>query len=306
MRLPAARLPALKRAVGAARHDDTVERAFELAAADPARLEDLLGALRLGWLWVPLPDDGQPVTDGSAVHLPTVRYLGDVFVPAYTSGPRLQRAVPEPPAGQRDGQRPPAVPHVVVRAADLARRLPPGLGIALNPGSPRSIPVSPAGVGEIAAEHATVGGCRVTVGAPPVIPHALLGAIATSLRPIGPAREAATAWLTVHAAAGHDADRASAGGGRPGAAGPGRADAAGLIISVRLKDPADAAARDAVIAAVQAAVAAAPGETQWPVDVTFPGEGEPDIIDHWVAGASAPFYQRDLRVELPAPRRATT
>ena len=58
MRLPAARLPTTKRAAGAARHDDTVERAFELAAADPARLDDLLGALRLGWLWVPLPDDG--------------------------------------------------------------------------------------------------------------------------------------------------------------------------------------------------------------------------------------------------------
>jgi hypothetical protein len=320
MRLPAARLPALKRTAGAARHDDTVERAFELAAADPARLEDLLGALRLGWLWVPLPDDGQPVTDGSAVHLPTVRYLGDVFIPAYTSGLRLQRAVPEPPAGQRDGPRPPVIPHVVVRAADLARRLPPGLGIALNPGSPRSIPVSPAGVGEIAAEHATVGGCRITVGAPPAIPHALLGAIATSLRPVGPAREAATAWLTVRAAAGQEPDGTSADGTSadahpappadapppdappPGAGPPG----AGLIISVRLDDPADAAARDAVIAAVQAAVTAAPGETRWPVDVTFPGEGEPDIIDHWVAGASAPFYQRDLRVELPAPRRATS
>ena len=82
MRLPAARLPTTKRAVGAARHDDTVERAFELAAADPARLDDLLGALRLGWLWVPLPDDGAPVTDGSAVQLPTVRYLGDTFIPA--------------------------------------------------------------------------------------------------------------------------------------------------------------------------------------------------------------------------------
>jgi hypothetical protein len=305
MRLPAARLPALKRAAGAARHDDTVERAFELAAADPARLEDLLGALRLGWLWVPLPDDGQPVTDGSAVHLPTVRYLGDVFIPAYTSGPRLQRAVPEPPEGQRDDQRP-AIPHVVVRAADLARRLPPGLGIALNPGSPRSIPVSPAGVGEIAAEHATVGGCRVTVGAPPAIPHALLAGLAAGLRPVSPAREAATAWLTVHAA-GQDAS--GAGSGRPpaGDARPAAGPAsAGMVISVRLDDPADAAARDAVIAAVEAAVAAAPGETPWPVDVTFPGEGEPDIIDRWVATASTPFYQRDPRVELPAPRRPSS
>ena len=77
-----------------------------------------------------------------------------------------------------------------------------------------------------------------------------------------------------------------------------------MIISVRLDDPADAAARDAVIAAVQGAVAAAPGTAAWPVDVTFPGEGEPDIIDRWIAAAAAPFYQRDAaRIELPAPRR---
>jgi hypothetical protein len=304
MRLPAARLPTTKRAAAAARHDDTVERAFELAAADPARLDDLLGALRLGWLWVPLPDDGAPVTDGSAVQLPTVRYLGDVFIPAYTSAPRLQRAVPDPP----EGRRAPVVPHVVVRAADLARRLPPDLGIALNPGSPRSIPVSPAGVGEIAAEHATVGGCRVSVGPPPAIPPALLAAIAASLRTIAAAREAATAWLTVHAAPSPAAAQPQAGqrgAGQPGADQPGASQpGAGMIISVRLDDPADAAVRDAVIAAVQGAVAAAPSLTAWPVDVTFPGEGEPDIIDRWVAAAAAPFYRRDLpRIELPAPRR---
>jgi hypothetical protein len=309
MRLPAARLPTTKRAVGAARHDDTVERAFELAAADPARLDDLLGALRLGWLWVPLPDDGAPVTDGSAVQLPTVRYLGDTFIPAYTSAPRLERAAADPP----EGRRPPVIPHVVVRAADLARRLPPDLGIALNPGSPRSIPVSPAGVGEIAAEHATVGGSRVSVGPPPAIPSALLAAIAAGLRSIAPAREAATAWLTVHAtshpATSHPAAGQSgagqSGGGQSGAGQSGTGSpGAGMIISVRLDDPADAAARDAVIAAVQGAVAAEPGMTAWPVDVTFPGEGEPDIIDRWIAAAAAPFYQRDTaRIELPAPRR---
>jgi hypothetical protein len=290
MRLPAARLPAIKRAAGAARHDDTVERAFELAAADPARLDDLFGALRRGWLWVPLPDDGAPVTDGSAVHLPTVGYLGDVFIPAYTSARRLRGTAPDPPKGP-----PPVIPHVVVRAADLARRLPPGLGIALNPGAPRSIPVSPAGVSEIAAEHATVGGCRVTVGPPPATPTALLAAVAARLRPIPAAREAATAWLTVGAAA------------EPGGAGTGGAGTggAGMVIAVRLDDPADAAARDAVVAAVQDAAAAAPTETRWPVDVTFPGEGEPDIIDRWVAAESAPFYQRDAQVDIPAPRRAT-
>ena len=217
------------------------------------------------------------MTDGSAVQLPTVRYLGDVFIPAYTSAPRLQQAGPDPAGG-----RPPVIPHVVVRAADLARRLPSGLGIALNPGSPRSIPVSPAGVSEIGAEHATVGGCRVSVGSPPAVPQALLAAIAARLRPVRAAREAATAWLTVRAAA--------------------APPTAGMIISIRLDDPADAAARDAVIAAVEGAVAAVPAEGACPVDVTFPGEGEPDIIDRWVTAASTPFYERDAGVDVPAPR----
>jgi SseB protein N-terminal domain len=285
------RFPAAKRAASAAHHDDTVERAFELAAADPARLDDLLGALRRGWLWLPLPDDGAPVTDGSAVQLPTVRYLGDVFIPAYTSPARLLSAAPGPPPGARR----PVVPHVAVRAADLARRLPPGLGIALNPGSPRSIPLSPAGVGELTAEQATVGGCRVTVGPPPAAPQDLLAGLAAGLRLIPAAREAATAWLTVRAAPGQGGGAAHGGGAGQGGA--------GMIISVRLDDPADAAARDAVIAAVEGAVAAAPGGTGWPVDVTFPGEGDPDIIDRWVTTASAPFYRRGaLRPAVPAPR----
>jgi hypothetical protein len=243
--------------------DDTVERAFEQAAADPARLDDLLDALQRGRLWVPLPDDGTPVTDGSAVALPTVRYLGQEAVPAYTCAARL------PPDARR---------HLVVAAADLARRLPAGLGIALNPGAPRSIMVPADSVGDLGAGH-PAGGGPVTVGPPPAVPAALLAAIGAGLGPVPAAREAATAWLTV----------GGAGGG------------SGLVISVRLDDPADPAARQAVLAAVQAAVAAQPGgEVRWPVDLTFPGEGEPDVIDRWVAAASDPFWRRAARRLSPA------
>jgi hypothetical protein len=40
------------------------------------------------------------------------------------------------------------------------------------------------------------------------------------------------------------------------------------------------------------------------VDVTFPGEGQPDVIDRWIAAHATPFYQRP--VGLPAPRPATS
>jgi hypothetical protein len=273
--------------------DDAVERAFEGAVRDADRLDGLLAALREGRLWLPLPADGRPMIRGSAVYLPTVRYLGQLFVPAYTSAARLLRATED----LAPGQRATVVPHAVVRAADLARRLPPALGIALNPGASESVPVYPAGVAQLAAGSPVTGspaagsaattrdaagnGSRIDVGPlPPAIPGAtdLLAGVRAALTAVRAAREAAAAWLTVE----------------PGGA--------GMVISVALDDPADPAARDAVVGAVQHAVAAA-RDVGWPVDVTFPGEGEPDVIDRWVAGFATPFYRRP--VGLPAPRPAT-
>jgi hypothetical protein len=255
--------------------DDVVERALAAAVRDPARLGDLLDALSQGRLWLPLPDDGRPVTDGSAVHLPTVRYLGSVFVPAYTSAARLLHATGDLPAGQRIA----VVPHAVVRAADLARRLPRALGIALNPGASESVPVYPAGVAQLAAERVIVGNRRVSVGPLPTTPSDLLTAIRAGLAGIRAAQQAAAAWLAVERAG------------------------EGMIISVTLDDPADETARAAAVAAVQEAVAVAPRGAGWPIDVTFPGEGEPDVIDRWIAAGAPPFYQRS--VGLPAPRPAT-
>jgi hypothetical protein len=273
--------------ISTARQDDAVERAFERAVRDSGQLGDLLAALCQGRLWLPLPRDGHPVTDGSAVHLPTVRYLGDTFVPAYTSAARLLRASEE----LAPGQRVTVVPHAVVRAADLARRLPPALGIALNPGLTASVPVYPPGVGQLAAGRAVIGGRQVSVGPLPAAPPAgLVAGLRAGLSTVRAAREGALAWLTV--------EPASAAGGVP---------AAGLIISVTLDDPAVAAARDAAIAAVTRAVTTGRGAVGWPVDLTFPGEGEPDVIDRWVATA-APFYQRSASLpppSLPGPRPAT-
>jgi hypothetical protein len=277
MRSPAAHRPA---AGVPAPYDDTVERAFAAAAADPARLDDLLTVLRQGRLWLPLPSDGAPAVAGGAIRLPVLRYLGEDLVPAYTCAARLLAG--EPAA---DG---PAVPYAVVRAADLAQRLPPGTGIALNPGGRASVPISSVGVAQLAAEHAMVGGGPVSVG-PAVVPLGLLAAVAARLRRVPAAREATAAWLTV---------------GTPGTGG------SGLVLAIGLDDPGDSAARYAALAAVRRGVADAPGGPGgwdgWdgPVDVTFPGEGEPDVIDRWVTTAGTAFWRRSVAAaRLPAPRR---
>ncbi len=94
-----------------------------------------------------------PVTDGDALKLPTVRYLDAEFIPAFTSAGQLNEVLGRrgPDMAGRAGADPsraPAVlgaqvPHAVVAAAELARLLPAGLGIALNPGAAVSVPIYP-------------------------------------------------------------------------------------------------------------------------------------------------------------------
>jgi hypothetical protein len=262
-------------------HDDGVEQALAAVIKDGERLTELLEELSRGRLWLPLPDDGGPVTDGSAIQLPTVVYLGAEFVPAYTSAERLaghgnygQAAAGREHGGaltadlaRGDGAVQP-VPHVVVPAVELARRLPAGLGIALNPGEEVSVPIYPEGVAYLAAAESAAGGARIRVGRPPAEPDILLQEVSACLRSVPAARQAARAWLSIP-----DAGE-------------------GLVISVTLDDPADEAAQHAVMAAVEHAVKAAGPKASFPIDVTFPGEHEPDQVGEWISDHATLFYLR--------------
>jgi len=266
-----------------------IEHALAAAAKDPDRAAYLLDELSRGRLWVPLPDD-RPVTDGSAVLLPTVIYLGAEFVPAFTSAPRLaswlgrpgtgrpgaasQGPVPAQSKGETrtaSGDGPfSAIPHIVVPAADLARRLPAGVGIALNPDAEASVPIYPEGVGYLAANPVTVvatDGTQVRIGRPPADPVTLLSEIRAVLASIADVRQASRAWLSV----------------------PGQGE--GLVMSVTLHDPARESARQEVLSAIEQAVLAVPDQG-FPIDVTFPGEGEPDQLDEWISAYADPFYIR--------------
>ena len=261
-----------------------IEHALAAAVKDPARVTDLLDELSRGRLWLPLPDDERPVTDGSAVLLPTVTYLGSEFVPAFTSARQLAawygrgmmagpvpvpaQAGPDDTADLQSGDGPFAdMPHIVVPAAELARLLPGGMGIALNPGAGASVPIYPEGVGYLAAAWAETDGAAVRVGRPPADPVSLLAEIRVTLGTIPAVQEASRAWLSV----------------------PGEGE--GLVISVTLQGPGSAAAHHRVIGAIEQAVGAVP-EQGFPIDVTFPGEGEPDQLDEWIAAQAQPFYIR--------------
>jgi hypothetical protein len=249
---------------------DTVDRALAAAVKDANKIGELLDALKTARLWLPLPDDGSPVITGTAVTLPTVSYLGSDFVPAYSSAEMLrQLTVAEMPTqattGGYGGSSQPAVPHAVVRATDLARLLPPSVGIALNAGAAQSVPVYPQGVAYLAGDDDD----SISFGPLPPAATSLLAAVSSALATLPQVSRAAAAWLTI------------------------QFSGEGLVISVTLDDPGDPAARDAVAAAIEHVIGeAGTAQTDFPVDVTFPGETEADSIDGWFASRDSYFYQR--------------
>jgi hypothetical protein len=111
-----------------------MEHALAAAAKDPDRVTDLLDELSRGRLWLPLPDDERPVTDGSAVLLPAVTYRGP--------GRRTGAAAPGRPGHRaqpgRGGQRahPPRGVGYLAAALVLAD------GAAVRLGRPAADPVT--------------------------------------------------------------------------------------------------------------------------------------------------------------------
>jgi len=246
-----------------------VEAALAAAISDDGRIGDLLETLRTARLWLPLPADGTPAVSGTAVTLPIVSYLGTDFVPAYSSADLLQQFAGPETADETTAAAHASVPHVVVRAADLARLLPASVGIALNAGASASVPVYPPGVSYLAADKTGSELDQISVDPLPVRPDGLLAGIAAGLIAIAAVRDACAAWLSVQFAG------------------------EGLLVAVTLDDPADTSVQDLVVGAVErAAWEAAPEDTAFPIDVTFLASGERDHLDECVTAVGSPFYRR--------------
>jgi hypothetical protein len=131
------------------------------------------------------------------------------------------------------------------------------------------VPIYPEGVRQLVAAGTESAADPVRVSDPPAEPEALLREVSTGLHDLPAVRYASRAWLSV----------------------PGEGE--GLIISVALDDPASEPAHQAVVGTIERAVAAVPQQASFPIDVTFPGESEPDVVDDWVAHHTRPFYVRD-------------
>jgi hypothetical protein len=145
---------------------EAIERILAAVAADLGQLPALLTELTTTQLWVPLPARHRPFTDGAAVRLPLIEAEGEDFVPCFTSVQRLTAWVdaadlPRTASSeefefaesarrwQRAGDAR-VVPHLVVPAIGLARRLPAGLGLALNADGANGLPLYPESVSYLA------------------------------------------------------------------------------------------------------------------------------------------------------------
>ncbi len=220
---------------------ESVERSLAAAIDSPGRLPGLLAELATSRLWVPLPVRQRPFTDGSAVRLPLIDYDGAEFVPCFTSVQRLTawaelaapgeqvpayRAFPAIGGGrswQRAGDAR-VVPHLVLPAVGLARRLPGSLGLAVNPDSVPGLPMLPR-VRALPGPAGRPGGRRG--GRRPAARPPGHGAPGVGQRAPVPGRApAGRAGRAAGGGPGHAADGARRAPGRPRlAVGPGRARA---------------------------------------------------------------------------------
>ncbi|MDX3851855.1 enhanced serine sensitivity protein SseB [Streptomyces sp. AK02-01A] len=96
------------------------------------RLVEVLGRSQI---WVPLPNGGGP--DSANLDLPTMEIEGVPYVPVFSSEQQYLQCV----GGH--------MPFTVAPARDFARGLPPGLGIAVNPGGAVGAPLPPLAVAEL-------------------------------------------------------------------------------------------------------------------------------------------------------------
>ncbi|UGY93739.1 enhanced serine sensitivity protein SseB [Streptomyces gobiensis] len=220
-----------------------------------ARLLEVLGRSSL---WVPLPEGGGP--DSSDLDLPTMQ-LGDApYVPVYSSEQQFLQCVRTP------------MPFAIVSAQELARGLPPQVGIAVNPEGAVGVPLPPAAVAELCKD----GGAERIPGAPS-------GARMRLFEPDW--QEDPVDFLT--AAAGEFAMFPPVRTARRGLASA-EGDPPALFIGVEL-DLLDPESRQGAHDALARALGRQP--VKWPVQLVLLDAAQDPVVE-WMRQCVRPFYSR--------------
>src|SRR5579859_4591232 len=123
--------------------ENELELALAASVGDPGATPRVMEVLGRSHVWVPMP--GGPTRDGVTLDLPTTELAGQPFVPVFSSETQL-RAV----AG-------PEMSYAVAPVKELARGLPQGVGIAVNPEGAVGLPVPAAGVPDLCGDPAEEG-----------------------------------------------------------------------------------------------------------------------------------------------------
>ncbi|MFE7519272.1 enhanced serine sensitivity protein SseB [Streptomyces halstedii] len=224
------------------------------------RLVEVLGRSPV---WVPLPNGGGP--ESPDLDLPTVEIGGAAYVPVFSSEAQFRHC-----AG-------PALPFAVAPARDLARGLPPQLGLAVNPGGAVGMPLPPPAVAELCRAGRTAldgpaGGGRVRLYEPDwkQDPVDFLSAVAAEFHASG---VVGTARRTL----------ASIEGGDPV-----------LFVGVESAGAEPAAWDDAGQSAPMEALGRALGRipVPWPVNLVLLDVAQ-DPVGDWMMEKVRPFYRRE-------------
>ncbi|MEV1009554.1 enhanced serine sensitivity protein SseB C-terminal domain-containing protein [Streptomyces sp. NPDC049881] len=235
--------------------EETLAVSLGVADAGPR----LLKVLARSALWVPLPEGGS--RESTHLDLPTVQLNGGPYVPVFSSAEQLHLGGAS------------HLPFAVAPAWEFARGLPPGVGVALNPGGTVGVPVPPVAVAEL---------CRATPGerTPGVPSGARMRLFQPDWQddPIDFLRAVTGELAVLPAVRSARRGLASAEGGAPS-----------LFVGIEL-DTLEETQRAVVHEALGRALARQP--VVWPVQLVLLDAADDPVVD-WLRVCVQPFYTRD-------------
>jgi hypothetical protein len=227
-----------------------LEEVLGAAIGEPGATPRVLEVLGRSRLWVPLPAGGGPQSQD--LDLPAVEIGGAAHVPVFSSEDQLRRAAP-------------GMSFAVAPAREFARGLPPGVGLAVNPGGAVGIALPAAAVAEVCRQGAAGGRVRLWEPEPDDEPVEFLAAAAGEFAVTSVVLSARRALASVE--------------GRPPV----------MFIGVEL-DRWQEEDRAAAMDALGRALGVAP--VPWPVNLLLIDVAQ-DPIGDWMHGRVRPFFTRD-------------